>query len=88
MKHSIRQRVINEYGLPVVKIMQIDGELGSGFKDRNGREIFEGDKVRFDKEDWVAEFVNGHFGLVSDDDDWRDIDLCTNCEVIGHAVIN
>ena len=45
MKHSIRQRVINQYGLPVVKIEQVNGELGSGVFDCNGREIFEGDIV-------------------------------------------
>lgn len=32
MKHSIRQRIINEYGLPVVKIEQVTGELGGGFR--------------------------------------------------------
>ncbi|MBQ6298676.1 MAG: hypothetical protein IJK81_13510 [Selenomonadaceae bacterium] len=46
MKHNIRQRVINEYGLPVVKIETVNGELGSGILDKNGREIFEGDKVK------------------------------------------
>ena len=45
MKHTIRQRVINEYGLPVVKVETINGELGSGVFDKNGVEIFEGDKV-------------------------------------------
>lgn len=45
MKHSIRQRVINEYGLPVVKVETVNGELGSGIVDCNDREIFEGDKV-------------------------------------------
>ena len=46
MKHSIRQRVINEYGLPVTKIEQVTGELGSGILDENGVEIFEGDRVQ------------------------------------------
>ena len=46
MKHTIRSRIINEYGLPVVKIEQLNGELGSGITDKNGKEIFEGDKVK------------------------------------------
>ena len=45
MKHNIRQRVINQYGLPVVKVESVNGELGSGCLDKNGVEIFEGDKV-------------------------------------------
>lgn len=39
MKHTIRQ-----HG----QLVQIDCELGSGVLDKNGREIFEGDIVRFD----------------------------------------
>lgn len=50
MKHSIRQRIINEYGLPVVKVEQVTGELGSGIFDKNGREIFENDIVIADGE--------------------------------------
>ena len=46
MKHSIRQRVINEYGLPVTKVETVNGELGSGIFDTNDVEIFEGDRVK------------------------------------------
>lgn len=45
MKHTIRQRVINELGLPTVKHTTVYGELGSGILDKNGVEIFEGDIV-------------------------------------------
>ena len=38
MKHNIR---ING------QVKEIDCELGSGILDKNGREIFEGDKVAF-----------------------------------------
>lgn len=46
MKHNIRQRVINQYGLPVTKVESVNGELGSGIFDKNGVEIFEGDTVK------------------------------------------
>lgn len=48
MKHSIRQRVLDPVtGLMVTKIETVNGELGSGIVDKNGREIFEGDLVNF-----------------------------------------
>lgn len=47
MKHSIRQRVLDPVtGLKVTKVETVNGELGSGVKDRNGKEIFEGDRVK------------------------------------------
>lgn len=64
MKHSIRQRVINQYGLPVTKIETVNGELGSGILDKNGIEIFVGDKVKTpDGEILKVEFENGVIGL-------------------------
>lgn len=64
MKHSIRQRVINQYGLPVVKVETVNGVLGSGILDKNGIEIFEGDKVKTpDGEILKVEFENGVIGL-------------------------
>jgi len=47
MKHNIRQRVLDPVtGLTLTKIEAVTGELGSGIVDKNGREIFEGDRVR------------------------------------------
>lgn len=62
MKHSVRQRVINQYGLPVVKIEHVTGELGSKIPDKNGNEIFEGDiLVNGDREKFEVLFVDGKF---------------------------
>lgn len=66
MKYSIRQRVINEYGLPVVKVEQVTGELGSKIPDKNGNEIFEGDiLVKGDQEEFEVLFVGGKFMVKS-----------------------
>lgn len=86
MKHSIRQRVIDPVtGLKVTKIETVNGELGSGIFDCNDKEIFEGDRVIYAGQAYVVEYSNGHFGLTNDDNDWRDLDLCTSGEVFGHV---
>lgn len=47
MKHNIRQRVLDPVtGLMLTKIEAVTGELSSGITDKNGREIFEGDRVK------------------------------------------
>ena len=68
MKHNIRQRVINQYGLPVVKIEQVNGELGSGVFDKNGKEIFEGDIVSNGRKNFPVEFINGGLYIFNADD--------------------
>ena len=85
MKHNIRQRVINQYGLPVVKVETVHGELGSGLLDCNGKEIFEGDIVRDSdgSETDIVVFGEGQFYLKRRDvwlSEWND-----GLEVIGHA---
>lgn len=62
MKHSIRQRVLDPVtGLMVTKVETVNGELGSGIVDKNGKEIFEGDKVKLDGKTYkvICGFGNG-----------------------------
>lgn len=62
MKHNIR---ING------EVKAIDCELGSGILDKNGREVFEGDKVKiFDKE-YPMEFQS-MLGFYEISDSWSD----------------
>ena len=78
-KHRLRKKIF-EKGQWRTKIVHTDGELGSGRFDKNGREIFEGDKVKVDGE-------GGHH-VVDSSDFWiKELDeYCTDSiEVVGHA---
>lgn len=77
MKHSIRQ-----HG----QLTQIECELGTGILDKNGREIFEGDKLSNGRDEASVIFINGAFGVRTA----RDIfDLgqhfAEGFEVVGHV---
>lgn len=89
MKYSIRQRVINQYGLPVVKIEQVTGELGSKIPDKNGNEIFEGDiLVNGDREEFEVLFVDGKFMANPYDyhNSWLPlIEVADMLEIVGHV---
>lgn len=89
MKHKIRQRVINEYGLPVVKIETLNCELGSGVLDENGCEIFEGDLVRVNplpymlgEEEEPPRLVTFEYGRFFVGD--MPMGDCVYLEVVGH----
>lgn len=82
MKHFIRQHVVNEYGLPVTKVESFNGELGSGIKDINGREIFEGDIILDEGDTSPVTFEDGSF--------WAFEQILehfknTGVEIVGHV---
>ena len=86
MKHSIREHIIDPIRGKIVKVSTINAELGSGITDKNGKEIFEGDRVKHKDEFYKVVFSGGHFGLENDMQDWIDLDLVERkAEVVGHA---
>ena len=90
MKHSIRQRVLDPVtGLKVTKIEQVNGELGSGIVDKNGREIFEGDRVKVTNErgerTGLVTYRDGHFGVEGASIYARLEGVYGGLEVIGHV---
>lgn len=97
MKHSIRERIVDPIRGQVVKISTINAELGTGLLDKNGKEIFEGDIVKYMyqyelygepceyPETVTVEFVKGAF--ITGDDYLHDfIDNCKgDVEIVGHV---
>ena len=68
MKHSIREHIIDPIRGKIVKVSTVNAELGSGILDVNGREIFEGDRVKVVNESgdgavMLVTFVYGTFAL-------------------------
>ena len=101
MKHSIREHIIDPVRGKIVKVSTVNAELGSGITDKNGREIFEGDKLQFMAqaefatptgnelceypETSTVEFVDGSFIV---DDDLLDDFVSNNkgnIEIVGHV---
>ena len=68
-------------------IYPLDVEIGSGIRDKNGNEIFEGDKVKIGSGIYYVEFRFGVF--VACDNAGNAIyplrELDNNLEVIGHS---
>ena len=84
MKHSIRQHIINAQGFKTTKVIKVEGELGSGILDKNGREIFEGDIVEIENFcfTYTVLFKNGVFTLGREL--LKDY-LSKELEVVGHT---
>lgn len=82
MKHRIR---ING------KIKEFDGQLGSGLFDKNGKEIFAGDNLRFYRNQKIVTgrvyFDRGAFTVSAKVDAFkavaRPLELCAPCEIIS-----
>ena len=59
MKHTIRSHTVDPIRGHVTKVEKFFGELASGVFDKHGREIFEGDLIRFEGNTLVVKFNRG-----------------------------
>lgn len=80
MKHNIR---ING------QIQEIDCELGSGILDKNGKEIFEGDKITANGYRYTVKYESLIWYMIPDNPAMAELMLCWHenydLEVVGHA---
>lgn len=63
---NVRQRVyktLDGQGYFGDSVVPVEGDLGSGMFDKNGKEIFSRDKVKFNNDSWeyTVRFVRGAF---------------------------
>ena len=63
------------------------GWRGTGYTDKNGREIFEGDKVKFNGYDMTVNYKNGTFWISNERNEvWHPIAtvIYHDVEIVGH----
>ena len=86
--YKVRQHLVNAFGQKVIKIKTLRGELASGLLDKNGKEIFANDKVRYTNEVFreditdVVRFESGAFWFGEEPLETYDTDF--SMEVVGH----
>ena len=63
-KHRLKKRAFQKESKQWRNIIEhTNANFGSGINDKNGREIFEGDKVRYDGKVYTVEFSRGSFRI-------------------------
>ena len=82
-QHKYKVLKLNGDVIHLSRPRRFDGWLGSGLVDKNGKEVFEGDRVRImDCHTTTVEFVDGTFK--AGNMPLEDI-TALNIEVVGHV---